>query len=225
MIEAFYSGAAGLRAHQTALDITSNNIANLNTTAYKTKDGDFSSLLGSSMLMPAARNAAQAIAYAGGGVLGVQDDMSSGSLEKTDADTDYAVEGDGFFAAREGGGAVVFTRDGHFHKDGTGALVTAQGYAVLDSAGNPATGIPGVYTFANASGLTAQGDNLYAASLLSGAPAPAAAAVKQGYLESSNVDLAGQMAQLILVQRGLQLNARTVTTADDLEGMVNDLSR
>lgn len=225
MIEAFYSGTAGLHAHQTAMDIAANNIANVNTTAYKTKDENFAALLGSSMLQPPTQNAATMVAYAGGGVLGVQDDMSSGALTQTGIDTDYAVLGDGFFAAREANGTVAFTRDGHFHRDAAGTLVTEQGYTVLGANGNPAAGAPGVYTFANAAGLASQGDNLYAASALSGAPVPAATAVKQGCLEGSNVDLAGQMAELIAVQRGYQLNATSVTTADDLESMTNDLSR
>lgn len=227
MIEAFYSGTAGLHAHQTALDTLSNNIANVNTTAYKTQNPDFEGLLGSSMMLPTTPNAAALIAYAGGGVLGVQEDTSAGVLQQTDSDTDYAVDGDGYFAVRTADGTTLYTRDGSFHHDAGGALLTQQGYAVLDANGVPAAGKtePGVFAFANSAGLIPVGNNDYAAGALSGAATASGATVRSGVLESSNVDMGAQMARLITTQRGFQLSASAVTTADDVESMTDDLSR
>ncbi len=227
MIEAFYSGTAGLHAHQTALDTLANNMANVNTTAYKTQNPDFEGLLGSSMMQPATPNAAALIASAGGGVLGVQEDTAAGVLQNTDSNTDYAVDGDGYFAARAADGTILYTRDGSFHRGADGALLTQQGYAVLGADGTPATGktAPGVFAFANSAGLIPVGNNDYAAGALSGAATASAAAVRSGVLESSNVDMGAQMARLITTQRGFQLSASAVTTADDVESMTNDLGR
>lgn len=234
MIQAFYSGAAGLKAHQTAVDVISNNVANVNTTSYKSKQEDFSSLLNHSMVRPTTRNSATLLEGAGSAVDGVQTDISEGAPQQTQNKTDYYINGEGFFAVRDNAGNTFYTRDGSFHivNDASGKhLETSDGMAVLGANGRVATvnaqgiGKPGVFTFARSSGLIPAGENLYTAGNLSGAATPGTATVETGMLEGSNVDLAQQMTDLIMSQRGYQLNSSVVSTSDQIESMINSLGQ
>lgn len=235
MIEAFYSGTSGLKAHQNSLDVLSNNISNVNTTAYKTKTQDFGSLLSASEVRPETANSATLLAGSGTTVNSVATDMSDGSVEQTGKATDYYIKGNGFFAVQDSSGNVSYTRDGSFQEI-AGAngrvLGTASGLTVLDSAGKAVkvdasgnTTDPGVYTFSNAPGLLSAGDNLFVATNVSGTASASTAKPLSGMLERSNVDLAEQMVGLITAQRGYQLNSSVVSTASQIETMVNELGQ
>lgn len=235
MIQAFYSGSAALKAHQDSVDVISNNISNINTTAYKSKQEDFSSLLYRSMVRPETQNSADLLAGAGAAVDGVQTDMTQGGAIDTQNANDYFINGNGFFAVKDTAGNTFYTRDGSFKavKGQNGYyLGTSDGLSVLDKNGNQiavnanaAASIPGVFTFNNASGLIPVGDNRYSAGALSGAAAPGNSDVVSGMLEGSNVDLAGQMVGLITSQRGYQLSSSVVSTANSIENMVDSLSQ
>lgn len=234
MIQAFYSGVAGLNAHQTAVDTIANNIANINTTGYKAKQEDFSELLSHSMVRPETQNSANLLEGSGAAITGVKTDMSSGTVQDTQIATDYYINGDGFFAVQDNAGNTYYTRDGSFHIAGgqNGLhLETADGLTVLDANGNPASvdkngsAAPGVYDFSNSSGLISAGGNLYLAGNLSGPATRGTSEAVKGMLEGSNVDLADQMANLITAQRGYQLNSTVVSTSDQIESMVNSLNK
>jgi flagellar basal body rod protein FlgG len=103
---------------------------------------------------------------------------------------------------------------------------------VLSAAGNPvrvdANGVPeqpAIYNFSNASGLSAEGENLYTTTNTSGNAQLSREAAVSGGLEGSNVNLSEEMVNMITSQRGLQLNSRLVQTADSIESMVNELNR
>lgn len=235
MIQAFYSGSAALTAHQNSVDVIANNISNINTTAYKTKQEDFSSLLYRSMVRPETTNSATLLAGAGSAVNGVQTDMSAGTALQTQNANDYFIDGQGFFAVRGANGNTFYTRDGSFQKvSGQNGyfLGTSDGLSVLDGNGNPiaigaagAAAQPGVFNFSNSSGLIPAGDNLYTAGALSGAATPGTAVVRSGMLESSNVELSSQMVDLISSQRGYQLSSGVVSTANNIESMINGISQ
>jgi flagellar basal-body rod protein FlgG len=235
MIESFYSGTAGLTSHQNALDVIANNMSNVNTTGYKAKKQDFSALLAVSEVRPETANSATLLAGSGSRVDSVATDMSNGTVNQTNKSTDYYINGSGFFAVQDNNGNVFYTRDGSFHLSGTGnnlELRNNNGLAVLDSNGRPVTadaagntGTPGVFEFANAPGLSSTGSNLFEATALSGAETISALKPEQGKLECSNVDLAEQMAGLITSQRGYQLNSSVVSTADQIENMINQLNQ
>lgn len=235
MIQAFYSGVAGLQAHQTETDVIANNMANVNTTAYKTKQEDFSSLLSKSMMNPGAPNATTLLEGSGATVDGVQTDMSLGTAQQTGNSTDYYINGSGFFTVQDSSGNKFYTRDGSFHvvsgQNGN-YLGTADGMTVLDANGNPAAvdaagniTLPGVTDFSNSPGLISAGGNLYVASALSGTATASTIKPSSGMLEGSNVDLGQQMTGLIAAQRGYQMNSTVVTTADDIENMINSLGQ
>ena len=235
MIQAFYSGTSGLKAHQNSLDVLANNISNVNTTGYKTKTQDFGSLLSVSEVRPETKNSATLLAGSGTAVNSVATDMSNGSVEQTGKTTDYYIKGDGFFSVKDNSGNIFYTKDGSFQKI-AGAngevLGTANGMTVLDATGNAVTvdtagntTNPGVFTFSNSPGLLSAGDNLLVATNVSGAATASTATPLSGMLEGSNVDLAGQMAGLISAQRGYQLNSSVVSTANQIETMVNELGQ
>lgn len=235
MIEAFYSGRAGLTSHQNSLDVISNNIANVNTTGYKTKSQDFGSLLSVSEVRPETENSANLLAGSGAAVNSVATDMTSGEVTGTDSATDYYINGDGFFAVADSAGNVYYTRDGSFNimsgADGE-VLGTSDGMTVLDADGNAVTAdadgnlaAPGIFTFSNAPGLLSAGDNLFETTDVSGAAVASTDEPVSKMLENSNVDLSDQLTGLITSQRGYQLNSSVVSTANEIEGMINELDQ
>lgn len=235
MIESFYSGRAGLAAHEKSMEVISNNIANINTTSFKSKKQTFGSLLRMSEVRPETENSENLLAGAGTAINSVKKDMSGGGVNITDKKTDFFIEGQGFFKLRDAQGNIYYTRDGSFNKNITAngtILAAANGMAVLDAAGNAVridnngkVGEPALFNFSNSAGLSQMGDNLYVPTNNSGEAALSQEIPVAGALESSNVDLSEEMVNMISSQRGLQLNSRLVQTADNIESMINELNR
>jgi len=134
MLRSLFAGISGLRANQTMLDVTGNNIANANTIGFKASTTIFQDTL-SQMLTGAA-----AAGNGRGGTnpiqvgLGVQVGATStnfgqGSAETTGRSTDLMIQGDGFFVV-DNGGQPLYTRAGAFTFDETGQLVSPDGYLV-----------------------------------------------------------------------------------------------
>lgn len=233
MIQAFYGGVSSLHARQTSMDTIANDIANVNTAGYVQKEATFSDLLYNSMLRPENPAYAQELQGSGAQVNAIVQDMSTGSFVQTGSALDFAPRQAGFFAVRDAQGNLSYTRDGTFAEqnvNGTETLADKQGRTVLDAQGNAIVvrdgqpqAEPGVFTFAFPQNLTAAGDNLFTVSTSSGAAQVSSEGVMQGVYEASNVDLAGEMSRMIVTQRGFQMNARVVSTADQIEGYTNDL--
>ncbi|ACZ13303.1 flagellar hook protein FlgE [Sulfurospirillum deleyianum] len=136
MMRALWAGVTGLQAHQIAMDVESNNIANVNTTGYKYSRANFSNLLSQTV----------SIATAPQGELGGKNSMQiglgttistvtkifeQGSIETTDKDTDLAISGDGFFVVSPDGGTTYkYTRNGDFSFDANGNFVDSNGYII-----------------------------------------------------------------------------------------------
>jgi len=84
----------------------------------------------------------------------------------------------------------------------------------------------GLYTFRNLHGLSAEGNGNFAQTPAAGERLPANdVVVRQGILEGSNVNLAEEMTRLVRTQRAFQLASRALTTADDMEGIANNMRR
>lgn len=144
MIRALYTAASGMTAQQLNVDTISNNLANVNTAAYKKETTNFKSLLYTNMANPNDPNAtAEPTAkQVGHGVRALANsrDYSSGILQETGNESDLALVGNGFFAIQKGDEAEVYTRDGSFRfamipDEGSYALVTADGNPVLSTEG------------------------------------------------------------------------------------------
>ena len=134
MLRSLFSGISGLRAHQQMMDVTGNNIANVNTTGYKSSQTVFQDTL-SQMV-----NAAGAPQNGAGGTnpaqvgLGVRTasinaNFSQGAAQTTGKSGDMMIQGDGFFIVKSGGESV-YTRAGSFTFDANGSLTTPNGQIV-----------------------------------------------------------------------------------------------
>ncbi|MEC5170832.1 flagellar hook protein FlgE [Glaciihabitans sp. GrIS 2.15] len=134
MLRSLYSGISGLRSHQTMLDVTGNNIANVNTTAFKSSATQFQDTL--SQLTLGAGGPQEQIggtnpAQVGLGVrvAGISTNFSQGSAQSTGRATDIMISGDGFFVTKTGT-QTLYTRAGSFDFDGAGRLVSPDGAIV-----------------------------------------------------------------------------------------------
>ena len=134
MLRSLYSGISGLRSHQTMLDVTGNNIANVNTTAFKSSATQFQDTL--SQLTQGAGGPQEQIggtnpAQVGLGVrvAGISTNFSQGSAQSTGRATDMMISGDGFFVTKTGT-QTLYTRAGSFDFDGAGRLVSPDGAIV-----------------------------------------------------------------------------------------------
>ena len=133
MIRSLRTGISGLKSNQVRMDVIGNNIANVNTAAFKRSRVAFNELLGQRLLGLGRSSGGSGInpASIGNGVAvgSVDQDWSQGSFEYTNIGTDLALSGDGFFIARGTEGNVL-TRAGNFTFNSAGELVTAGGLAV-----------------------------------------------------------------------------------------------
>lgn len=134
MLRSLFSGISGLRAHQTMLDVTGNNIANVNTTGFKASQTQFQDTL--SQVLANAGGAQDGVggtnpAQVGLGVkvVGITTNFQQGAAQLTNRSTDMMISGDGFFVVSKGG-QQYYTRSGAFDFDATGQLVTADGSLV-----------------------------------------------------------------------------------------------
>jgi flagellar basal-body rod protein FlgG len=182
--------------------------------------------------------------------------FAEGSLANTGNPYDLAIEGDGFFKITLPSGDIRYTRDGTFRTNSKGELVTADGYfldpkiTIPQNATNVAIGIDGTVSvttpgttasselgkitltrFANPTGLSSEGRNLYAETAASGTPRDStggqdgAGTIRQSFLEGSNVEVVRELVNLILAQRAYEFNTRAIRTADEMLSDTNNLTR
>ena len=139
MMRSLFSGVAGLRTHQTKMDVIGNNIANVNTTGYKSQSVTFRDLMYQTTQSASGANAETGL----GGInakqigLGVTTGAintaiaQQGSAQTTNNPFDIMISGDNFFVVSNGS-ENLFTRDGSFYIDGAGNLaMTSTGYTVM----------------------------------------------------------------------------------------------
>ena len=134
MLRSLYSGISGLRSHQAMLDVTGNNIANVNTTGFKASAAQFQdtlSQLTSGAGAPQGEVGGTNPAQIGLGVqvAGISTNFSQGSSQATGKSTDLLISGDGLFITKMGG-ETLYTRAGSFDFDSAGRLVTPDGSIV-----------------------------------------------------------------------------------------------
>ena len=154
MLRSLFAGISGLRSHQTMLDVTGNNIANVNTTGFKSSQVQFQDTL--SQVMTNAGGAQDGIggtnpAQVGLGVkvAGISTNFQQGASQTTNRSTDMMISGDGFFTVTKNN-QTFYTRNGSFDFDANGQLVTAEGALVQGWAADAAGGID---TNGNLSGI------------------------------------------------------------------------
>lgn len=144
MMRSLWTAASGMIAQQTNVDSISNNLANVNTTGYKTERAEFKSLLYQNMQTRTTtangeNKPVPAQVGLGTRVAAINSFYTQGNLQSTENETDFAIDGDGFFAVRGDDGNTYYTRNGSFFwavgPTGT-TLCNSDGYPVLDSNNN-----------------------------------------------------------------------------------------
>lgn len=243
----FYNGVSGLVAYQQGMDVISHNIANVNTIGFKGSRTAFDDLLYTQMAVNV-----EGQNLTGHGVKAFATDLiyQQGAPKNTENPLDFALLGDGFFAVEGFDGEIEYTRNGAFDigiQGRRGYLVTNDGRYVLNSngrrialdrvdgsdmfdLGNLQDEI-GVFLFDNPYGLEPVSSSSFRPTEVSGE----AKRVRNrrgeekpyrllsGAIEQSAVNLADEMANIIVTQRAFQFSAKMVQTADEVEEIVNNL--
>ena len=259
MIGSLQTGVSGLQQFQEDLQVIGNNIANVNTTGYKSASMDFEDQFSQSLA-----NGSTNPMQIGEGVAtsAINSNFTQGAPNITGVTTHLMVNGAGYFLVKDTSSGLTYaTRDGGFKQDANGYVVDANGNRVqglmgasttvtdlkfdpttllaINSSGeitatlsDGTSGVIGQFvlqSFNDPQALIKQGGNLYSfnadAGPLAAPGTPNSAGlgqIKSGALESSNVDLADQMAGLITAQRAFEANAKIITTSDEiLQTLVN----
>ena len=206
MYSSFYAAARGVIAQQQKLDVTANNLANINNYGYKNKSVSFSNLMYYNMNNQYGQDTAMK-AGTGVKVEMTNTDFTPEAYTETDGAYDFAIGGKGFFRlVNPSSGAVTYTRNGHFSLSQQGNqfyLVNDAGNRVCDRNGNPVivnngtfSGEIGIYQFNITDGMQSVGDNEFAPTAKNGTPF----LVQDGKLirhalETSGVDMAEEMTE------------------------------
>lgn len=254
MIKGLYTAHTGMVNEMNRLDILTNNLANADTTAYK-KEGTTSRTFADELAIKIKDTSHYGLPQKLGEVslvthLGqVYTDWQSGSFKVTDNETDFALDGQGFFAVaftnKDGETSVKYTRDGNFVVDTQGYLRTKDGDYVLNAEGartgnaneanyvrlNPLqnfsvdemgfihqneeiVGTLGVVDFEDYDYIEKYGENLY--NLVEGGViTESTAKVRQGMLETSNVNVVDEMVNMIAIQRAYEAGQKVITSIDE----------
>lgn len=131
--------ATGMAAQQTRVDVISNNIANMSTTAYQPRVAEFADLLYQQIQTPGTLSSQTGSVVPAGIQMGmgvrpttVSMEIVQGALSQTGGDLDLAIEGRGFFEIILPDGESAFTRDGKFYRDAEGLMVNSDGFPLVD---------------------------------------------------------------------------------------------
>src|SRR5450755_2359332 len=145
MIRALYSAASGMSAQQLNIDNIANNLANANTTGYKTRRAQFQDLLYQNLIAPGS-SAGQSTIVPSGLQLGLGTRAASneiifaqGDFSSTSNPLDVVIQGRGFFQIKQANGDTAYTRAGSFQLDASGNVVTANGEQLIPQITIPPT--------------------------------------------------------------------------------------
>jgi flagellar basal-body rod protein FlgF len=222
--------ASGLRARMQALDLLANNLANVGTDGYKV-DREFYTLYSGASEDPTDSGLTATMPD----INNHWTDFSQGQIQPTGNPLDFAIEGKGFFTIK-GPSGKLYTRNGCFHLNGKGDLVTADGYPILSTTGDPIEAQPSlalnvdkegtvtqngqllgqmaIADFKNTAVLEKVGGNYYKPTDAKLKPPPATdAEVQQGKLEASNVVPAESTVQIVGVMRQFEMLQKAINLA------------
>ena len=220
----YYAAGTALMARVQELDLIANNLANVSTPGYRAEQESFSAVLADSNSSTDLNRAINDY-----GVLsGTNLDLTQGALQKTGNQLDLAIRGPGFFVVQTAHGDV-YTRDGNFQISAKHQLITSFGDPVMGAKG-PITLQPGpvsisddgtissagavsgklkIVEFPAGTQIQNMGNTYYSAPAGTAKPA-AASHLRQGYLESSNVNPIQAMVQLVTAQRTADMMQRAL---------------
>lgn len=232
MGDALYVASSGAMARLRQLEAVANNLANADTVGFRRDRALFAALLGPELRRAGEAAADPARVFAA--VDGMGFDRASGSIERTGAPLDAAIEGPGFFEVQTPAGPR-YTRAGSFAVNADGEISTPDGLAVMGEGGPIAAGsrpvkirasgevvndrgdVVGrlkVVTFPEDAPLQREGASRFAANGAEPQPLPEPRLVEQS-LERSNVQPVSEMASLVLLQRSFDAAMRAVANDDE----------
>jgi flagellar basal-body rod protein FlgF len=252
MIRGLYTAASGMMTAMRRMEMVTNNLANAQTTGFKqerTATSTFAEALIQVDGTPAPLAPNPPLGQMGMATVSEEPllDFTQGALQESGRNLDMALEGPGFFTVQTQEG-TRYTRDGAFTRDANGNLTTTEGDLVMGEDGNPIT-IPGgriqvepdgtvqvadqtvgklaVVEFNLDQPLRKVGNNQFATRNDGDQPhAATTSAVRQNFIESSNVDMAGAQTTMLELQRAYDASQRMVQYQDELVGRaVNDIAR
>ena len=242
LFNALHISRTDMLARLQDLDVISNNLANVNTSGFKSNRSEFQELHTPEVL-------------SGVTIPGTQVSMSQGPMHMTNNSMDWAIQGNGFFQVQLPNGQTGYTRNGEFHLDKDRTITTTTGEKLIWQGAVPATfksvsiatdgrviitnnddtqtigGQVRLARFANPTGLQAQGNNIFIASPNSGAAqlgVPGSAnfgPTVSGALESSNVDIGREMTNMIIDQRTFQMSVKAFQQSDEMIAMAINLRK
>lgn len=247
MNQSFYIGAVGASQQLKRLNIHGDNIANLNTMGFKANRSDFTALL-----YQDHRGATDDLPMGvGTRLLMTSKNNAQGPVEDFGRNTDYMIEGDGFFALVDlGTGQVTYTRNGAFVMNGrevptgetdeNGQPITELTYFLGDDEGRFVLSnvgglievdkdsvkekLPvGIFDYINYDGMTQVDDTRYLPVDKNGNLIYGTGKLLQGVVEGSNADLAEEYTKVIESQRAYGLALKMVQTSDEIETTINGL--
>ena len=260
MERSLWTAVTGMAANEITLDTIANNLANINTTAFKASQASFQDMLYTVLAAPGSQSGEGEIPNGiqighGTRVSEVSRHFEQGSLRESGGDLDLAIEGGGFFEVTLPDGTSAYTRDGSFRVNGSGEVVTSDGYAVLgfDTIDDGTTEITiasdGAFStvvnsalvpkaqitltlFTNPEGLRSVGHNLYKTTTSSGEAQSGivpgengAGFLAQRFLESSNVNTARELVNMIFAQRAYEATSKVIQASDQMMQLANNMAR
>jgi flagellar basal-body rod protein FlgG len=242
MLEGLYSAAAGMQAQQERLDAISNDLANLDTPGYQSERVGFEDLLYSAA---APSQGSGVTVGAGAQAVNLGPSQVGGGVQQTGDPLDLAIDGDAYFEVKQSDGTTALTLNGQLQIDGKGQLTTGSGMLVqppitvpsgtspsdvtIDSDGTVSAngktlGKLALVTVAAPEQLTPVGDSLLVPSAASGTPhAATGATVIQGSLNTSNVDLATEMTQMMDAQQSYSMASKALDIQSQMAQIANQV--
>jgi flagellar basal-body rod protein FlgG len=238
-----YQAAAALSANARWQELIAENLAASSVPGYKKQELSFAAI--EAGMMPAPTTGPQRFALPRAAAV---TNFTAGELKFTGVKTDVALEGRGFFAVQLPDGNVAYTRDGEFHLNASGQLVTKQGFLVLgeggpiqldlnnftelsiSSTGEVSQGVDTkgrlrVVDFDEPNLLTPIGRGMFLASHPDAPPREAPGTTfRQGFLEAANTSPVTEMTQLITAMRLFEANQKVIHLQDErMAKMINEL--
>lgn len=234
-------GRTGLNANQHKMDLVSDDIANVNTIGYKSKQMSFRELLNTENISAGTASLVSKLSY------------NQGAFIESQNPYNLAIEGEGFFGISKNG-EIMLTRNGGFTLDADNNIVDAEGYTLMidytinpnDWADEPISIDEEGYLYQNIEGentflgriVLYYPDNLDSLIPMDGGKYLSNGEIlsstdsdfefgniKQYYLEQSNVDLIKSLTDMIITQRAYSMSSKVVETADEIYNMSNNLKR
>ncbi len=265
-VQSLYTAATGMESLQTKLNVIANNLANVNTTGFKSDRANFEDLFYRNEILPGAQdaggNATATGTHIGLGarIQSTQTSFNQGAFQETGAPFDLAIEGRGFLQVTDPSTQqTLFTRAGNLAlnaqgqlvvgsaqtgrlvtppvqipSDATGITISADGRVTYTQAGSTQQSQAGqlqIALFQNPEGMLKLGENLYVDTDASGPATPlnpgsqGAGAVRQGFLEQSNVEPVRELIDLITTQRSFEMNSQVIEAGNNILQTITNLAR